>query len=189
LACRPFDKDRDGFIFGESCGVVVVEKSDSITRTGVKPYARLSGWAMGMDGNRNPNPSLEGEVNVIQKALKQANLSAKEIDYINPHGTGSFIGDVTELQAIRHCELSHAYLNATKSIIGHGLSAAGTVEMIALLLQMKEKTLHPTRNLENPMESAYNWVQHGTVSHEIKNAINMSMGFGGVNTAICVQKI
>ncbi|PYV42951.1 MAG: polyketide beta-ketoacyl:ACP synthase [Acidobacteria bacterium] len=188
LACRPFDRDRDGFIYGESCGVVVIEGSNSRTRKGVKPYARISAWAMGMDRNRNPNPSLEGEVRVIKKALEQAKLSAKEIDYINPHGTGSLIGDETELQALQHCDLSHAYLNATKSITGHGLSSAGTVEVIATLLQMQEGRLHPTRNLENPIEPSYNWVQRQSVPHAIERAINLSMGFGGVNSAICLQQ-
>ncbi len=188
LACRPFDQDRDGFIYGESCGVVVIEGANSTKRKGVKPYARLSGWALGMDGNRNPNPSFEGEVRVIQKSLKQARLSAKEIDYINPHGTGSRIGDEIELQAIDHCQLTHAYLNATKSITGHGLSAAGTVEVIATLLQMKECRLHPTRNLENPIEPSCNWVQHQWIPYAIEHALNLSMGFGGVNSAICLQK-
>jgi malonyl-ACP decarboxylase len=188
LACRPFDRDRDGFIYGESCGAVVIEGSNSTTRKGVKPYARVSACAMGMDRNRNPNPSLEGEVRVIKKALEQAKLSAKEIDYINPHGTGSLIGDETELQALQHCDLSHAYLNATKSITGHGLSSAGTVEVIATLLQMQEGRLHPTRNLENPIEPSYNWVQRQSVPHAIKRGINLSMGFGGVNSAICLQQ-
>lgn len=188
LACRPFDKDRDGFIFGESCGVVVVERSDSPKRKGVEPYARLSGWALGMDGNRNPNPSYEGEVSVIQRALHQAKLTPRDIDYINPHGTGSLIGDETELKAIRHCDLTHAYLNVTKSVIGHGLSAAGAVELIALLLQMKEGQLHPSLNLNNPIDVSHNWVKHNSVPHNIENALNLSMGFGGINTAICVQK-
>ncbi|TQV85992.1 beta-ketoacyl synthase N-terminal-like domain-containing protein [Aliikangiella coralliicola] len=189
LAARPFDQDRDGFIFGESCGVVVIESIDSATKRDINPYARLAGTAMGMDGNRNPNPSFEGEVNAIKKALEQAQLSPGEIDYINPHGTGSTIGDETELKAIRHCELNHAYLNATKSIIGHGLSAAGTVEIIATLMQMKAGKLHPTRNLDNPIEETYNWVKQPGTKHNIKNAINLSMGFGGVNTAVCLQNI
>ncbi len=188
LACRPFDRDRDGFIYGESCGAVVVEGADSIKRKGIKPYARLSGWAMGMDGNRNPNPSFDGEVNVIQKTLNQAKLTAKDIDYINPHGTGSIIGDEPEIKAIRHCELTHARLNATKSITGHGVSSAGTVEVIATLLQMQERQLHPTRNLENPLEPAFNWVLHQSESHVIEHALNLSMGFGGINSAICLQK-
>jgi malonyl-ACP decarboxylase len=189
MACRPFDKKRDGFIYGESCGVVVIERINSTMSRKVKPYAMLSGWAMGMDGNRNPNPSYDGEVQVIKKALELAKLLSNEIDYINPHGTGSVIGDEIEIRAIRDCQLSGAYINATKSITGHGLSAAGTVEVIATLLQMKESRLHPTRNLDEPIESSCNWVQDQSVPHVIRNALNLSMGFGGINTAICLQTL
>ncbi len=187
-ACRPFDENHDGFIYGESCGVVVIEGASSAKKRKVEPYAKLSGWAIGMDGNRNPNPSYEGEVRVIKKALEHAKLSAHEIDYINPHGTGSIIGDETELRALKDCNLCHAYINATKSIIGHGLSAAGCVEVIATLLQMKALKLHPTRNLENPIDTSFNWVQQESREHDIENALNLSMGFGGINTAICLQK-
>jgi malonyl-ACP decarboxylase len=187
LACRPFDKDRDGFIYGESCGVVVIERDDLDKRSGVKPYARLSGMAMGVDANRNPNPSLRGEINVIKNALQDAGLTAKDIDYLNPHGSGSSIGDEIELQAIRSCQLGHAYINATKSITGHGLSAAGIVEIIATLLQMKEGIIHPTLNLDTPIESGYNWVRQDHVSHVINNALNLSFGFGGINSALCLQ--
>jgi malonyl-ACP decarboxylase len=188
LACRPFDKDRDGFIFGEACGVIVIERADSAARAGIAPYARLSGWSMGMDGNRNPNPCVEGEVRAIRAALQQADVSPSAIDYVNSHGTGSAIGDVTELRALRDCGLEHAWINATKSIIGHGLSAAGAVELIAVVLQMQAGRLHPTRNLENPIEPAHNWVRRDAVAHNIQNALNLSMGFGGVNSAICLQR-
>lgn len=188
LACRPFDRDRDGFIYGESCGVVVIETVESARRLGRAPYGRVSGWAMGLDANRNPNPSIEGEVAAIRTALERAGLSPKDIDYINPHGTGSTIGDITELESIHRCGLGHAYLNATKSIVGHGLSAAGAVEMIAVLLQMQESRLHPTRNLENPIEPSFKWVGRQAVPHTIDNALNLSMGFGGINTAVCLQR-
>ena len=112
-------------------------------------------------------------------------MSAQEIDYINPHGTGSIAGDETELKALRACGLTGAYLNATKSLIGHGLSAAGTVEVIATLLQMRAGQLHPTCNLENPIEPTLNWVKDKALDHPIKNALTLSMGFGGINTALC----
>jgi malonyl-ACP decarboxylase len=186
-ACRPFDRDRDGFIFGESCAAVVIEKD---TTAGLKqtPYARLSGWAMEMDANRNPNPSVDGEVAAIKKALNRAGLPPAAIDYLNPHGTGSPIGDTTELESLRQCKLDHVYLNATKSVVGHGLSAAGSVELVAVLLQMQEERLHPTRNLLNPIDPSFNWVKDRAISHRIENALNLSMGFGGVNTAICLQR-
>lgn len=187
LACRPFDRQHDGFIYGESCGAVVIERANLAVKRHSKPYAIVTGWGIGMDGNRNPNPSYDGEVRVIKKALQQANLSPKEIDYINPHGTGSIVGDETEIKAICDCQLSDAYINATKSIIGHGLSAAGAVEVIAILLQMKESTLHPTRNLEDPIDPSCNWVRGQSIPHVIKHALSLSMGFGGMNTAICLQ--
>jgi len=185
-ACRPFDKYRDGFIYGESCGVVVIERSESAEKRQVKPYAVLSGWATVSDGNRNPNSSYEGEIQVIQKALAHANLPAQKIDYINPHASSSIIGDEIELRAIRECDLSHAFINTTKSITGHGISAAGTVEVIATVLQMKESQLHPARNLEDPIDSSFNWVRK-SISHNITHALSLSIGFGGINTAICLE--
>lgn len=186
-ACRPFDRDRDGFIYGEACAAVVVETLSSARAAGRRPYARLAGWSMRMDANRNPNPSLEGEMAVIRGALQQAGLAAADIDYVNPHGTGSGLGDETEMEALRRCSLAHARLNATKSITGHGLTAAGAVELVALLLQMQSGRLHPTRNLHHPMDDSLRWVGAHSEAHAMRHALNLSMGFGGVNTALCVQ--
>jgi malonyl-ACP decarboxylase len=188
LACRPFDRDHDGFIFGESCGAVVIESLESSRRRGVKSYAALRGWGMAMDGNRNSNPSLEGETQAIQVALDAAGWTPEQVDYVNPHGTGSIVGDETELKALEARGLGGVFLNATKSLIGHGLSAAGTVEVIATLLQMQAGRLHPTRNLENPIDSGFQWVTTEAVDHSIENALTLSMGFGGINTALCWQR-
>jgi malonyl-ACP decarboxylase len=189
LACRPFDRNHDGFIFGESCGAVVVESLESSRRRGVQPRAALTGWGVTMDGNRNPDPSVEGETEAIRMALDAAGWTAAQIDYVNPHGTGSVIGDEVELNALRSCGLSGFFLNATKSLIGHGLSAAGTVEVIATLAQMKAGRLHPTRNLENPIDPAVNWVKDEPVEHQIDHALTLSMGFGGINTALCWERL
>lgn len=188
FACRPFDRFHDGFIYGENCGVVVIERASTALERQVKPCADILGGAIVMDGNRNPNPSQEGEVRVVQKALQEAELEPEEIDYINPHGTGSVIGDETEIQALLQCHLSHAFINTTKSITGHGLSAAGTVEVIATILQMKERCLHPSRNLETPIIEACNWVSGEALPHTIEHALTLSMGFGGVNTALCLKR-
>lgn len=188
LACRPFDAQHDGFIYGENCGAVVIERADSAHARLVHSYASLLGGAMTMDGNRNPNPSYHGEVRVIQLALAQANLSASAIDYVNPHGTGSLVGDETEIKAIIDCQLAHAFINTTKSLTGHGLSAAGTVEVIATLIQMEMQQLHPSRNLEEPIQPSCNWIRNKAQSHTIKHALTLSMGFGGVNTAICLKR-
>ena len=188
LACRPFDRDRDGFIFGEACGAIVIRREGTPRPDGTPPYAALTGWAMAWDGNRNPNPSFDGESTVILKALAMAGLEADAIDYVNPHGTASRVGDETELAALRACGLDHAWINATKSLVGHGLTAAGLVELIAIMLQMRAGRLHPTRNLENPFDDGFRWVGASPVDHAIERALNMSMGFGGINTAVCLER-
>ncbi|HEY1529130.1 MAG TPA: beta-ketoacyl synthase N-terminal-like domain-containing protein [Candidatus Angelobacter sp.] len=188
LACRPFDRDHDGFIFGESCGAVVIESLQSSQRRDVEPYAVLHGWGIAMDGNRNSDPSLEGETRAIRNALGASGWPSVQVDYVNPHGTGSLLGDETELKALHACGVTDAYLNATKSLIGHGLTAAGTVEVIATLLQMKAGRLHPTNNLENPIDPDLNWVRNTPIDYSIGNALTLSMGFGGINTALCWQR-
>jgi malonyl-ACP decarboxylase len=188
LACRPFDRGHDGFIFGEACAAVVIESLESSRRRGVRPYAALRGWGIGMDANRNPDPSVEGEARAIQDALRASGWSPAQIDYVNPHGTGSVVGDETELKALRACGVTGAYLNATKSLTGHGLTAAGTVEVVATLLQMRAGRLHPTRNLENPIDPDLQWVTREPVDHAIEHALTLSMGFGGINTALCWER-
>ncbi|WP_405659879.1 polyketide beta-ketoacyl:ACP synthase [Streptomyces sp. NBC_01166] len=187
LACRPFDSLSDGFIYGEACGAVVVERASTGGGRGARPYAAVTGWGVAVDANRNPDPSVDGESRAIGQALAHAGRAPGDIDYVNPHGTGSGVGDPVELAALRACGLDGAYLNATKSITGHGLSAAGTVEVVATLLQMEAAVLHPTRNLETPIDPTLNWVRGQAESRRITHALTLSMGFGGVNTALCLQ--
>ena len=141
-----------------------------------------------MDGTRNPHPSLEGEVAVVEGALREAGMPASAIDYVNPHGTGSPTGDAVELQALARCGLTHARINATKSITGHGLAAAGAVEVVATLLQMREQKLHPTRNLDDPLDAAFPWVREKAEDHAFRTAVSLSMGFGGISSAICLEQ-
>ena len=188
-ACRPFDAGRDGFIYGECCAALVVERAGRPLRAGVTPYAGCSGGAMAVDGHRNPDPSLEGEVRVIHGALARAGIDAARIDYVNTHGTASPLGDGVELQALRASGLQGAWLNATKSIIGHGLSAAGAVEIAATLLQMRAGRLHATRNLETPIDPGLNWVPAGGVACHVRHALTLSFGFGGINSALCLHQL
>jgi malonyl-ACP decarboxylase len=183
-ACRPFDRQHDGFIFGEGCGAVVVER---LLPARVDPYATVAGWSFRVDAHRNPDPSLEGEVGAIRTALNASGLDAEAVDYVNPHGTGSPLGDSIELRALKACGLLTARINATKSILGHGLSAAGLVEIVATLLQMRAGSLHPTLNLDDPIDPDFRWVRGEAVRHSIRNALNLSFGFGGINSAICLQ--
>lgn len=188
-ACRPFDLNRDGFIYGENCAAIIVERADLTQRTGRKSYAEILGWSVSADANRNPNPSCEGEMRVIRETLDRAELTPDDIDYINPHGSGSVIGDETELQALNETGLKHVFMNSTKSITGHGLSAAGAVEVAATVLQMKAGSLHPSLNLETPISSDFQWVISQPVKHHIEHALSLSIGFGGINTALCLRNL
>ena len=189
LACRPFDSDRDGFIYGESCAAVVVESRAYAAGRKARMYAQIDGWGISIDGNRNPNPSAEGEMAAIAAALKRAGVAPREIDYVNPHATGSVLGDETELLAIRESGLSRAFLSATKSITGHGLSAAGAVEVVATALQMNAGRLHPSRNLDRPLDSSANWVGPNAIDCRLRRALTLSNGFGGINTALCLRTV
>jgi malonyl-ACP decarboxylase len=187
-ACRPFDRDRDGFIYGESCAAVVVEHGQSLRARKARSRAVLSAVATRLDRNRNPNPSLIGEIAVIAEALEVAGLGAAAIDYVNPHATGSELGDTTELQALAECGLNDGFINTTKSITGHGLCAAGVVEVVATLLQLEAGELHPCLNLDHPLRADFNFVGATKVAHTIRNALCLSIGFGGCNTALIAQR-
>lgn len=185
-ACRPFDRGRSGFVYGEACAALVIERAGA-RPDAPAPYARLSGWSVRLDGNRDPNPSLDGETAAIRQALDHAGLTARDIDYVNPHGTASPTGDTTEVAALKACGLTHAAVNATKSITGHGLTAAGAVEAAATLLQLRQGRLHPTRNLTDPIDDAPHWVRDTPVEADIQHCLSLSMGFGGINTALCLS--
>jgi len=184
-SCRPFDLDRSGFIFGESCAAIVIRRSD-MSELG-RNYGSLIGGAHIANGQRGPEPSLEGEVRAMRLALDDARITAADIDYVNTHGTGTPLGDDTEVAALRAVGLEHAALNATKSIIGHGLSAAGAMELAAVLLQMQDGRLHPTRNLDQPIDPALNWIRGIPRLHKFAYALSLSFGFGGIDTALVVQ--
>ncbi|NES67446.1 MAG: polyketide beta-ketoacyl:ACP synthase [Okeania sp. SIO2D1] len=187
LACRPFDQDHDGFIYGEGCGAVILERSDHAQQRGAQSYGQLKGWGLALDGNRSPEPSQKGEERAINTALAMAGLQAERIDYVNTHGTGSPLGDKTEVAALKSAGLNHCLLNSTKSLIGHCLTAAGVVEAIATILQMKFGFCHPTKNLVNPIDTSLNWVKETSIQAEIKYAISNSFGFGGINTALLIN--
>jgi malonyl-ACP decarboxylase len=186
-ACRPFDRGHDGFLYGESCAALVVERESHARQRGLRPWCRLPGWAIVMDAHRNPDPSHAAETRVIRRALTMAGLGAADIDYVNPHGTGSPLGDAIELSALNDCGLAHARINSTKSLTGHGLCAAGAVELAATLLQMRAGRLHPSRNLDDPIAASFNWVRSAPVVHRMRHALTLSYGFGGFNTALCIS--
>ena len=188
LACRPFDQDHDGFIYGEGCGVLVLESADHAQQRGADSQGKLIGWGLALDGNRSPEPSQKGEERAMNAALAMADLLPEQISYVNTHGTSSPLGDNTEVAALKSVGLRNCLLNSTKSLTGHCLTAAGVVEMIATLLQMNSNFCHPTHNLVNPIDATLNWVKETSVKAEIQYAISNSFAFGGINTALLIKK-
>lgn len=184
-ACRPFDSAHDGFMFGESCAALVIRRS----AVGGKAYGRILGGAHLANGNRGPEPSLAGEARAILAALAQAGLPPEAIDYVNTHGTGTPKGDETELAALRAAGVVGAAINATKSLIGHGLSAAGAVETAAVLLQMKEGFLHPSLGLDDPIDDGFDWVRGAARPQRCRCALKLSFGFGGIDSALVLGAV
>ena len=171
----------------KSSGAIVLEREDFRRQSVPRNYGTVNGWGIAIDANRNPNSSIEGEVRAIKKAMSCSSLKPRDIHYINPHGTGSPVGDEIELRALREVGLNNAYINTTKSVIGHGLSSAGTAEVIATLLQMQQNEMHPCLNLQNPLYDDFNWVR-SRADAVINQVLCLSYGFGGINTALCFKK-
>ncbi|EKE75765.1 beta-ketoacyl synthase N-terminal-like domain-containing protein [Oceanibaculum indicum] len=183
--CRPFDRDHAGFVYGESTAALVLCRADIATEV---PYGTLAGWAHLASGNRGPEPSMEGELAAIRASLAMAGLPPEDIEYVNAHATGTPLGDATELAALRAAGLDHARINATKSLIGHGLASAGAVELAATLIQMRDGRLHPTRHLDNPQDPAMGFVRGAPEERTIRTALKLSFGFGGVDTALVIRE-
>ncbi|WP_029002376.1 beta-ketoacyl synthase N-terminal-like domain-containing protein [Azorhizobium doebereinerae] len=185
-ACRPFDRGRDGFVFGEACAALVLRRADDLP-AGAAAYGSIVGGAHRADGHRGPDPSLEGELRAIRLALADAGIGPDAIDYVNAHGTGTPLGDDTEAAALLEAGLATARINATKSILGHGIAAAGAIEVAATLLQMRDGRLHPTRNLKTPIVPQLGWVGETSERLEVRHALSLSFGFGGIDTALVLR--
>lgn len=185
--CRPFDEGHCGFVPGQSAGCIILESPQHAAKRGVTGWGEIVGYGIALDGNRNPNPSAEGEARAMRKALQSAGVSAAEVAYVNTHGTASGIGDKTELEAMLAVGLAGTKANSTKSLIGHGLTAAGLVECIAVLLQMKGEFLHPSHNLTAPLSDQMDWAGDQSTPFSIPLALSNSLGFGGVNTSIIIK--
>lgn len=184
---KPFDTDHAGFVYGQNAGALILESKEHAQQREANILGTISGYGVTLDANRNPNPSVEGEEKAIAKALQKAGIGPEQIDYINAHGTGSKLGDFTELEALINLELKNKPINSTKSLIGHGITAAGTVEAIASLIQMNENFVHENLNLKTPIDFPMDWIQSYRDHHSIQYTLSNSFGFGGINTAIILE--
>jgi 3-oxoacyl-[acyl-carrier-protein] synthase II len=193
-ASRPFDKNRDGFVIGEGCGIVVLEELSFALKRGVRIYAELLGYGCTSDAFHMaaPPPGHEGATRSMLVALKDAGLTSSDIDYINAHGTSTQLNDLYETQAIKTLFGRHAQkilISSTKSMTGHMLGATGGVEAIFAIKALQEGIIPPTINLDNPdPECDLDYVPNIARKKEIKTAMSNTFGFGGVNSVLVFKK-
>lgn len=193
-ASRPWDKDRDGFVLGEGAGVVMLESLASATARGAKIYGELIGYGLSCDAFHITAPPATGEgaALAMENAIKSANIDPTTVDYVNAHGTSTKVGDLAETNAIKQAFGEHAYqlaVSSTKSMIGHLLGAAGSVEAIFCLLAIRDQIAPPTINLDNPEEGCdLDYIPHKARHMPINVALTNSFGFGGTNGSLIFKK-
>lgn len=196
-ASRPYDKDRDGFVLGEGSGALVLEEYEHAKARGAKMYAELIGGGMSSDAYHitAPDPSGSGVVLVMRNALRDAGITAGEVDYINTHGTSTPLGDGAEIKAIEQVFGEYAErlnISSTKSMTGHLLGGAGGIEAVACLMAMQYGLVPPTINLHTPdpeINQALNFTPNVAQAREVRVAISNTFGFGGHNTSVVFRKL
>lgn len=193
-ASRPFDKNRDGFVIAEGAGTIILEELEHALARGAQIYGEIVGYGATGDAYHitTPAPSGEGGQRAMKLALKDANLLANSVDYINAHGTSTHYNDLYETMAIKEVFGEHAYqlaVSSTKSMTGHLLGAAGAIEAIFSLLAIKEGVLPPTINYETPDEELdLDYVTNGAKRANINVVLSNSLGFGGHNATLIFKK-
>ncbi|MEU4240958.1 beta-ketoacyl-ACP synthase II [Actinoplanes sp. NPDC026619] len=191
-ASRPWDKNRDGFVFGEGAGAVILERADHAAARGARVYARLAGAGITSDGFDivQPDPECKGGIRAMGKAIKDAGLTGADIAHVNAHATSTPAGDMGEIIGIRTAVGSHPVITSTKSMSGHLLGAAGAVESIAAILAIRDSVVPPTINLDDPDERLdLDVAAHKARPLEIHAAMNNSFGFGGHNVALVFTRV
>lgn len=193
-ASRPWDKDRDGFVMGEGAGVLVLEEYEHAKARGAKIYAELVGFGMSGDAYHitAPDEHADGAIRAMKAAIQDAGIEPEQVDYINAHGTSTYLNDMGETKAIKQVFKKHAYdlaVSSTKSMTGHLLGAAGAVEAIFSILALRDQIAPPTINLDNPDEGCdLNYVAHTAQKRTINYVLSNSLGFGGTNGSLLFKR-
>ena len=193
-ASRPFDKDRDGFVMGEGCGIIILEEMNSALDRGAKIYAEIIGYGLNGDAYHitAPAPDGEGAARCMAMALKSAGISPEEVDYINAHGTSTDYNDLYETMAIKAVFKEHAKklaVSSTKSMTGHLLGGAGGVEAIFTVLTIHRGVIPPTINYDTPdPECDLDYVPNVARMADVRVALSNSFGFGGTNAVLIFKK-
>ena len=197
-ASRPYDKDRDGFVMGEGAGVVVLEEYEHAKARGAKIYAEIVGYGQSADAYDMvaPDPDGNGAIKAMELALADAGMKPEDIDYINPHGTSTGLGDVAESQAIAKIfgdkeKNPNLLVSSTKSMHGHMLGATGAVEGIVCVKTITDGKVPPTINLDNQDEHVANldYVPHKARDKKVHAALSNSFGFGGHNATLVFKEV
>jgi 3-oxoacyl-[acyl-carrier-protein] synthase II len=192
-ACRPFDRERDGFVISEGSGVLVLEELDFALRRGARIYAELIGFGMNGDAYHitAPSPNGEGAAKCMRRALEDAGISPEDVDYINAHGTSTQLNDLAETLAIKTVFPGRAYeipISGTKSMTGHLLGAAGSTEAIFSILTLRDGIIPPTINLENPdPQCDLDYVPNESREKDVNIVMSNSFGFGGTNAVLILS--
>ena len=194
-ASRPWDKDRDGFVMGEGAGILVLEEYEHAKARGAKIHAELVGFGMSGDAYHitAPDEDADGAIRAMTAAIQDAGIDPEQVDYINAHGTSTYLNDLGETKAIKHVFNKHAYdlaVSSTKSMTGHMLGAAGAVEAIFSVLAIRDQIAPPTINLDNPDEGFdLNYVPHTAQKRPINYVLSNSLGFGGTNGSLLFKRM
>ncbi|WP_433302232.1 beta-ketoacyl-[acyl-carrier-protein] synthase family protein [Actinoplanes sp. CA-030573] len=186
-ASRPWDKNRDGFVFGEGSGAVILERADHAAARGARVYARLAGAGITSDGFDivQPDPECKGGIRAMAKAIQDAGLTGADIAHVNAHATSTPAGDMGEIVGIKAAVGRHPVITSTKSMSGHLLGAAGALESIATILAIRDSVVPPTINLDDPDDRLdLDVAAHKSRALDIPAAMNNSFGFGGHNVAL-----
>lgn len=194
-ASRPWDRDRDGFVLGDGAGVVVLEEYETAKARGAHIYAELIGFGMSGDAYHMTSPPEDGRgaLLAMRNAIEDAAIDPSLIDYINAHGTSTMAGDKAETQAVKTlmgASADNVAVSSTKSMIGHLLGAAGSVEAIFSILALRDQVAPPTINLDNvDKDCDLNFVPHTAQEMKIDYALSNSFGFGGTNGSLLFTRV
>jgi len=193
-ACRPFEKNRDGFVVAEGSGIIILEELQFALKRNAKIYAEIVGYGYTSDAYHitAPSPDGDGAVRCMRMAVKDAGVKPEEIDYINAHGTSTSLNDLTETVAVKAVFGDHAKkipISATKSMTGHLLGAAGSTEAIFTILSIRDGILPPTINYEEPdPQCDLDYVPNVARRQPVNIAISNAFGFGGTNATLVFKK-
>lgn len=195
LASRPWDKDRDGFVLSEGCGMFILEEYEHALKRGARIYGELTGYGYSSDGFHMTNPIANGSgaALAMEMALRDAQLIKESIEYINAHGTSTPAGDQAETEGVKRVFGDHAekvWVSSTKSMIGHALGAAGAIESVFALQSLYHGIVPPTINLEDPSpECDLDYVPHTAREKQLHHVMNNSFGFGGTNASLIFSRV